>query len=76
VAAVDALGNAGPLSNVACATPKEVNDFFENYRNAGGSAGGGFCALGARPAPGAAAFFVVALLVRRWRRRRVLGART
>jgi hypothetical protein len=78
VAAVDALGNAGPLSNVACATPKEVNDFFETYRNSGGSAGGGFCALGARPAPGAAAFFVVALLVRRWRRRtaQVIGART
>ena len=69
VAAVDALGNAGPLSNVACATPQEVDDFFETYRNAGGGAGGGFCALGARPAPGAAALLVVGLLVRRLRRR-------
>lgn len=70
VAGVDALGNIGPLSNVACGTPKAVTDFFEAYRNAGGSGGGGFCAIAARPAPGAAALLVAAFAARRLRRRR------
>ena len=45
VAAVDSSGNVGPLSNLACATPQEVNDFYEVYRRAGGRGGGGLCTL-------------------------------
>jgi len=43
VAGTDNLGNPGVLSNVLCAVPEPVTDFFEAYRNAGGLAGGGFC---------------------------------
>jgi hypothetical protein len=45
VAAVDSSGNVGPPSPEACDYPAPVNDFFTAYRNAGGAAGGGFCAL-------------------------------
>lgn len=45
VAAYDAVGNAGPLSALACGTPIEVDGFFEKYREAGGQAGGGFCSV-------------------------------
>ncbi|WP_437959306.1 hypothetical protein WME76_06395 [Sorangium sp. So ce119] len=45
VAAYDAVGNAGPLSALACGTPVEVDGFFEKYREAGGQAGGGFCSV-------------------------------
>lgn len=70
VAAVDSVGNSGPLSQVACGTPQPVDDFFELYRRAGGKGGGGFCALGAEPAPGAAAASLLALLALGVRRRR------
>ncbi|WP_437319538.1 hypothetical protein [Sorangium sp. So ce385] len=46
VAAYDLVGNAGPLSELSCATPIEVDGFFEKYREAGGQAGGGFCSVG------------------------------
>jgi hypothetical protein len=45
VAAVDASGNVGPPSAEACDYPSPVNDFYRVYRNGGGTAGGGFCAL-------------------------------
>lgn len=45
VAAVDGVGNVGKLSNVTCATPSPVDDFFKVYRDAGGQAGGGFCTV-------------------------------
>ncbi|WP_438028384.1 hypothetical protein [Sorangium sp. So ce233] len=45
VAAYDGVGNAGPLSALACGTPTEVDGFFEKYREAGGQAGGGFCSV-------------------------------
>ena len=45
VASVDGVGNVGKLSNVTCATPSPVDDFFKVYRDAGGQAGGGFCAV-------------------------------
>ncbi len=45
VAGVDAYGNTGPLSDPACETPQEVIDFWEQYRGAGGLAGGGFCSV-------------------------------
>ena len=75
VAAIDELGNAGPLSELACATPEPVDDFFAKYRQAGGEAGGGFCSI---EAPRARAWHVAAALacvaavagVRRARRRR------
>lgn len=41
VAAFDLLGNEGKLSPYQCATPMEVSDFFETYREAGGKGGGG-----------------------------------
>ena len=37
------VGNVGPLSNVPCGEPVPVNDFWKNYYEAGGRAGGGFC---------------------------------
>lgn len=46
VAAYDGVGNAGPLSALACGTPVAVDGFFEKYREAGGQAGGGFCSVG------------------------------
>jgi len=45
VAGIDAVGNHGPLSNIVCATPEEVTDFFEDYRASGGKGGGGFCSV-------------------------------
>ncbi|WP_437726890.1 hypothetical protein [Sorangium sp. So ce861] len=45
VAAYDIVGNAGPLSELACGTPIDVDGFFELYREAGGQAGGGFCSV-------------------------------
>lgn len=44
VAAVDGVGNVGPLSNVACGEPIPVTDFWDRYRQANGSAGG-FCSV-------------------------------
>ena len=43
VAAYDNVGNVGPLSQLLCATPQQVDDFFTNYRNAGGQAGNCAC---------------------------------
>ena len=34
---------------MVCGTPKETVDFYDAYRNAGGRAGGGYCAYGADP---------------------------
>lgn len=45
IAAVDDLGNPGVLSEVVCASPREVDDFFDVYRAAGGSGGGGLCSV-------------------------------
>jgi len=62
VAAVDGSGNVGPPSVEACDYPAPVNDFWKLYRQAGGGAGGGFCALEAPGAPvgSSVALFVVA----------------
>ena len=48
VSAVDNSGNPGPpsaQSPTTCNYPAPVNDFYALYRDAGGLAGGGFCAL-------------------------------
>jgi hypothetical protein len=62
VAAVDGFGNIGPPSQQVCDFPAPVNDFWKIYRDSGGRAGGGFCALEAvgEPAPVTAG---IALLV-------------
>ncbi|HEY6557157.1 MAG TPA: hypothetical protein VI072_07785 [Polyangiaceae bacterium] len=70
VATVDKLGNIGPLSEIECGSPKPVTDFFEAYRNAGGDAGGGFCAIGQNPQSGALVFMLGALVMWMVRRRR------
>jgi hypothetical protein len=46
VVAVDQVFNPGVISGQACATPIEVTDFFELYRQAGGTGGGGICSIG------------------------------
>jgi hypothetical protein len=81
VAAVDSSGNVGPPSPEACDYPAPVNDFFKNYTDDGGKAGGGFCTLEAVGMPaGTAALFGglgVAFLgaARRRRRRGIPEAR-
>ena len=45
IAAIDQFGNVGPLSSVFCEKPEPTTDFWENYKNAGGEAGGGFCSV-------------------------------
>ncbi len=49
IAAIDNVGNSGPLSPNICAAPVPVEDFYEVYRAEGGKGGGGFCSLGHRP---------------------------
>ncbi len=74
VAAVDGYGNVGPPSTEVCDYPAPTQDFFATYKNDGGGAGGGFCALEAPGAPasslagGAALVGAVAFLRRRRRR--------
>jgi hypothetical protein len=76
VAAVDTLGNVGPLGGpITCGTPGPIADFWYAYTNDGGLAGGGYCALEAvgMPAGGAVmgigvSFFAVGLVRRRRRR--------
>ncbi len=71
VSGVDLLGNPGPLSNVVCGTPQPVTTFFEAYREAGGTAGGGFCAFSRARAPASfGALFAAAALLGARRRRR------
>jgi hypothetical protein len=45
IAGVDGSGNVGPVSTCFSDYPAVVNDFFTLYRQAGGQAGGSFCAL-------------------------------
>jgi hypothetical protein len=47
VVGVDQVLNAGVLSGQACEKPIEVTDFFELYRQAGGTGGGGLCSIAA-----------------------------
>ena len=76
VAAVDGFGNVGPSSTEVCDSPAPVADFWKLYREAGGRAGGGFCALEAvgEPVPasiaGGAILAAATTLAMRRRRRR------
>jgi hypothetical protein len=73
VAAVDGYGNVGPSSNDVCDFPAPTQDFWTTYKNDGGGAGGGFCALEAPGAPvpslvGAGFLVAAVALVRRRKR--------
>jgi hypothetical protein len=77
VAAVDILGNVGPVGNLQCGTPGPIADFWYNYATLdGGLAGGGYCALEGVGMPAGSACMAVGVglaaigLVRRRRRRR------
>jgi len=70
VAAFDQFGNAGTLSNVVCASPAPIDDFWKIYNQDGGNA---FCALevvGKRGGSIVAAMLSIAGIVLLRRRRR------
>lgn len=69
VAARDSFNNYGDLSDSACEAPQPVTGFFEEYRAAGGGAGGGFCSIGAGRSSALAGFSALALLGLALRRR-------
>lgn len=74
VAVVDRYGNVSPITDVRYEKPIATVDFYDEYRDAGGKAEGGFCSLGGwRGKPGVlglAGLAVLALvMVRRGRRR-------
>lgn len=69
MAAVDAVGNRGTLSDVRCATPQEVTDFYEAYKAAGGQGGGGYCTFGLERPGSVAALTLLALVGLSLRRR-------
>jgi hypothetical protein len=72
VAASDRHGNSGALSTVVCATPKQTDDFYTLYRNAGGTAGGGWCSIGTNAKSAGLGVFgftiLFGLIARAWRR--------
>jgi hypothetical protein len=71
IAAVDELGNYGELSEIVCVSPVAVEDFFDNYRNAGGQGGCiGGCAVSEAPLSMSAVVGAVALFALALRRRR------
>lgn len=72
VAGVDFFGNVGDVSNVLCDQPEPTDDFWKVYREAGGGAGGGFCALESPGAPATTSVFGLALAAAAaaWVRRR------
>jgi hypothetical protein len=76
VASVDDYGNVGVLSEIACGTPEPVTGFFEAYRNAGGEAGGGYCALHAGKSRLSATLVALSLLGLVLRRRRATSRRS
>jgi hypothetical protein len=70
VAGVDIFDNVGPLSMVDCDIPAEVDTFYEQYKQAGGKGGGGFCAFSTTRTPGFLTLLGGAALVFAARRRR------
>ncbi len=70
VAGFDGVENYGPLSEVQCETPQIVNDFWDEYTQAGGKGGGGFCGIADSSAPGAGGAFLLALFAGFLRKRR------
>lgn len=51
LAASDSFLNVGALSSVVCEYPEETEDFWSDYKNNGGRAGGGFCSVENGAAP-------------------------
>ncbi|MEO8799095.1 MAG: hypothetical protein ABI551_14500 [Polyangiaceae bacterium] len=73
VASYDIVGNLGPMSIPGCDSPTPVSDFWNVYKNAGGSGGGGFCSVDKNNEPaGLGAFAIVggACAISVFRRRR------
>jgi hypothetical protein len=76
VAAFDDTGNTGILGPLSCVVPAKVKDFWTEYTNAGGLAGGGFCALQGPGMPVSGSLLGIGIGVaaltyvrrRRWRR--------
>jgi hypothetical protein len=59
VAGIDSFGNTGPLSTPDCQMPMAVTDFWNEYRDDGGQAGGGFCNVRDLRSPATAAPVIV-----------------
>ena len=51
LAASDSFLNVGALSDTVCEYPEETEDFWSDYKNNGGRAGGGFCSVESGAAP-------------------------
>ena len=62
VSGYDTIGNAGKMSDPACATPVPIDDFYKLYRQAGGIAGGGYCSVD-EPGVGGTMFGASALAI-------------
>jgi hypothetical protein len=62
IATEDNVNNVGVLSKLACNVPKDTTGFIEAYGEAGGRAGGGFCAFAPAKRGGALATLVFFLL--------------
>jgi hypothetical protein len=61
IATEDNVNNVGVLSALACNVPKDTTGFIEAYGEAGGRAGGGFCAFA--PAKNGAWAMLVAFII-------------
>jgi hypothetical protein len=73
VSSVDKRGNASPIEEVVVQAPIPTRDFYRSYRDAGGTAEGGFCAVAARaaaPRYGVALLLIAPLIALFARRRR------
>ena len=73
VAAYDVVGNVGPMSIPQCEDPTPVDDFWKDYKIAGGGAGGGFCSVDKTSEPASLSAFGlvgIASIVSVWRRRK------
>jgi hypothetical protein len=76
VAAIDLLGNAGPISTTVCGTPEPIVGFYEAYRAAGGKGGGGnICSFSPPSRTGMAGFGAGAALFLAAALRRVRSGR-
>jgi hypothetical protein len=70
VSCYDTMQNNGPLSEYATSAPWYVDDFFSNYRERGGKAGGGFCSVGKGRSAFALVIPLAAIVLLALRRRR------
>jgi len=72
VAAIDKYGNASIISDLVYGIPIPTVDFYTEYKNSGGTAQGGFCAVGGgRDGPGILTLAGLAGLgLALWRRRK------